>query len=183
MAGTALLTALSGVSCVSYQPPPDGNVFVANDGRPRYGYGGTESPNTPARERASSSSETSPTSRKKVPEIRRDPNNTTVDVTPPARKKPPVKPADSEPVTPRDSGPESPPVERTASEDTPPPPPAETKPAPPPREDLPFGTPVVGKKGFVYSPYAPDKGYVDVTDMAAGTKVECPYTGKRFRVP
>jgi hypothetical protein len=48
---------------------------------------------------------------------------------------------------------------------------------------LPYGTPVARKKGFIYSPYAPDKGIVDVSDIPAGTEVECPYTGKKFRVP
>lgn len=49
--------------------------------------------------------------------------------------------------------------------------------------NLPFGTPVIGEKGYVYSPYAPDKGKVDVTGIPSNTKVECPYTGKIFRVP
>lgn len=50
-------------------------------------------------------------------------------------------------------------------------------------EDLPYATPAVGKAGFVHSPYAPDKGLVDVTDIPRGTKVECPFTRKLFRVP
>jgi hypothetical protein len=50
------------------------------------------------------------------------------------------------------------------------------------KEDLPYGTPVVGKRGFAYSPYASDK-VVDVVDLPRGTKVKCPYTGKVFRVP
>ena len=51
------------------------------------------------------------------------------------------------------------------------------------KEDIPFGTKVVGKPGMVYSPHAPDKGQVDVRGLAPGTKVQCPYTGKKFRVP
>jgi len=51
------------------------------------------------------------------------------------------------------------------------------------RDDLPYGIPVVGKKGSVYSPYAPEKGQVDVSGLNRHTKVECPYTGKSFRVP
>jgi hypothetical protein len=50
-------------------------------------------------------------------------------------------------------------------------------------EALPFGTPAFGRKGFVYSPYAPDQGLIDVKNVAAGAKVRCPYTGKVFRVP
>ncbi len=50
-------------------------------------------------------------------------------------------------------------------------------------KEIPFGTWVPDKRGFVYSPYAPDSGGVDVSDIPAGTKVECPYTKKIFRVP
>ncbi|MDB6132772.1 MAG: hypothetical protein JWM59_1015 [Verrucomicrobiales bacterium] len=53
----------------------------------------------------------------------------------------------------------------------------------PKRDDLPFGVIIPGKKGFVYSPFSPDKGPVDVQDIPAGTKVRCPYSGKVFRVP
>ncbi|MDB6068902.1 MAG: hypothetical protein JWL81_73 [Verrucomicrobiales bacterium] len=62
---------------------------------------------------------------------------------------------------------------------------AETKPVQPriPLADLPFGTPVMGKRGYVRSPYAEDQGMVDVTDIPAGTKVKCPFSGKIFRVP
>jgi hypothetical protein len=60
-------------------------------------------------------------------------------------------------------------------------PPAPTTPAAP--AELPFGKPVPGKKGYVYSPYDSQAGFVDVRDIAPGTKVKCPYTGKVFRVP
>ena len=56
-------------------------------------------------------------------------------------------------------------------------------PAAPPQEDLPYGIPVIGEKGKVQSPYAPDKGFVDVEGFKRGTRVACPYTGKYFRVP
>lgn len=62
----------------------------------------------------------------------------------------------------------------------------ESKPAaaaPIPLADIPFGTPVMGKRGHVRSPYAEDQGMVDVTGIAAGTKVKCPFSGKIFRVP
>lgn len=57
-------------------------------------------------------------------------------------------------------------------------------PAPAPAAtELPYGVPVPGKKGFVYSPYDKSAGFVDVRDIGPGTKVRCPYTGKIFRVP
>jgi hypothetical protein len=49
--------------------------------------------------------------------------------------------------------------------------------------ELPYGTPVAGKPGLVTSPFAPDKGYVDVTGFAPRTAVEDPYTGKIFQTP
>ncbi len=57
------------------------------------------------------------------------------------------------------------------------------KPPVKPGTSLPYGLPVIGKKGFVYSPFAPEKGLVDVSELNSGTKVECPYTFKHFRVP
>ncbi len=65
--------------------------------------------------------------------------------------------------------------------DTPPAPPAAA--APVPLAQLPFGIPVMGRKGYVRSPYAGDQGMVDVNDIPAGAKVKCPFTGKVFRVP
>ncbi|HWB05907.1 MAG TPA: hypothetical protein VG796_22995 [Verrucomicrobiales bacterium] len=53
----------------------------------------------------------------------------------------------------------------------------------PAKENLPFGIPVVGNPHFVYSPYAPEKGRVDVSGLKPGTRIECPYTNKHFRVP
>ena len=52
-----------------------------------------------------------------------------------------------------------------------------------PEGDLPYGIPAVGQTGKVYSPFAADKGLVDVTDMKRGTRIKCPYTGRHFRVP
>jgi hypothetical protein len=49
--------------------------------------------------------------------------------------------------------------------------------------DLPYGTPVAGKPGLVTSPFAPGKGYVDVTGFPPRTAVEDPYTGKIFQTP
>jgi hypothetical protein len=50
-------------------------------------------------------------------------------------------------------------------------------------EDLPYGTPVPGKQGFVTSPFSPNSGYVDVRGFAPGTPVKDPYTGKVFLTP
>jgi hypothetical protein len=51
------------------------------------------------------------------------------------------------------------------------------------KSDLTYGIPVPGKPGLVTSPFAPDKGYVDVTGYPPGTAVEDPYTGKLFLTP
>jgi hypothetical protein len=50
-------------------------------------------------------------------------------------------------------------------------------------EDLPYAKPVPGKPGYVYSPFDPNGGYVDVKGFAPGQKVKDPYSGKIFRVP
>jgi hypothetical protein len=49
--------------------------------------------------------------------------------------------------------------------------------------DLPFGVPVANRPGFVTSPYAPGRGFVDVREFASGVEVKDPYTGKIFRTP
>jgi len=49
--------------------------------------------------------------------------------------------------------------------------------------DLPYGTPVPGKQGFVTSPFAPNSGYIDARGFAPGTPVKDPYTGKVFLTP
>lgn len=49
--------------------------------------------------------------------------------------------------------------------------------------DLPYGKPVPGKPGYVFSPYDKSGGYVDVSGYAPGQKVKDPYTGKIFLVP
>ena len=50
-------------------------------------------------------------------------------------------------------------------------------------DDLRYGAPVPGKKGFVTSPFSPDAGYIDVRGFAPGTPVKDPYTGKVFLTP
>ena len=160
IAAAAAGVLLTTTSCTVF-PPPDyqsGPPFTP-DGRPRYGHNGTESPN-----------HTDPRANNpRQPDIKRDPNNERVDITPPTPRSttnstdiPGVNPDPASSVA---SDPASAPQPLT------------------PREDLPFGIPVVGKKGMVYSPYAPEKGVVDVENLKRGTRVRCPYTDKHFRVP
>ncbi len=46
-----------------------------------------------------------------------------------------------------------------------------------------YAKPVPGKPGYVFSPFDPNGGYVDVTGFAPGSKVKDPYSGKIFLVP
>jgi hypothetical protein len=50
-------------------------------------------------------------------------------------------------------------------------------------EDLRYGIPVPGKKGFVTSPFSPDSGYIDVRGFQPGTPVKDPYSGKIILTP
>jgi hypothetical protein len=147
--------ALFGTSCTVFSPAPPPPPPAT--GPFRYGYGGTNSPNYERRAQ--------PGQR----EIKRDPNDDNVNIEPPPPRDEPTPPAEATP-------PGTPP---------PAPPPIDTPPAPKPsaKEDLPYGIPVVGKKGYVYSPFAEDRGQVDVEGLKRGTRVKCPYTGKHFRVP
>lgn len=65
----------------------------------------------------------------------------------------------------------------------PPQPQPRVTPPPAPPQQLPSGTPVAGKPGFVTSPYAPRAGYVDTRGFSPGEQVKCPYSGKIFLVP
>jgi hypothetical protein len=67
--------------------------------------------------------------------------------------------------------------------------PSEARPSATPRtassqsESLPYAKPVPGKPGYVFSPYDPNGGYVDVKGYSPGQKVKDPYSGKIFLVP
>jgi hypothetical protein len=50
-------------------------------------------------------------------------------------------------------------------------------------EELPFGKPVAGRSDVVTSPHTEEGGMIDISGLAQGTRVRCPYTGKYFRVP
>ena len=54
---------------------------------------------------------------------------------------------------------------------------------PAPTAELPYGSPITGRPGFVNSPFAAKHQLVDVTGLPVGMEVKCPYTGKLFRVP
>ena len=49
--------------------------------------------------------------------------------------------------------------------------------------NFPVGIPVPNKEGIVKSPYAPNRGFVDVRGFPSGTEVKDPYTGKVFLTP
>jgi hypothetical protein len=64
-----------------------------------------------------------------------------------------------------------------------------SKPSPSPSRNassqgqLPTAKQVPGKPGYVFSPFDPGGGYVDVTGYTSGQKVKDPYSGKIFLVP
>jgi hypothetical protein len=52
-----------------------------------------------------------------------------------------------------------------------------------PPTQYPTAKAVPGKPGYVFSPYDPNGGYVDVNGFTSGSKVKDPYSGKIFLVP
>jgi hypothetical protein len=58
-----------------------------------------------------------------------------------------------------------------------------TTPAPSTSIELPLGSPIAGRLGFVNSLYAAKHQLVDVTGLLLGMEVKCPHIGKLFRVP
>lgn len=51
------------------------------------------------------------------------------------------------------------------------------------QSEFPTAKPVPGKPGYVFSPFDPSGGYVDVSGYSPGQKVKDPYSGKIFLVP
>lgn len=97
----------------------------------------------------------------------------------PAAATPPAGPSQVAALTPKAMS--APPTSTTpapqAATQTPPAP-AATAP-----QEIPQGVPIVGRPGFVNSPFAAKHQLVDVTGLPVGMEVKCPYTGKLFRVP
>ncbi len=165
--GCALFSA---ASCAVYPPPYQNDpAFATPPPGNRYGYRGTESPNNRTGRVATNPDESSAETPRRIVKIKRDPGDTTVDIRPPETKETNEKPEEKLV--------EKPDVKPAPAEKKDPP----AKPSV--KDDLPYGIPVVGKPGNVYSPYANDKGYVDVDGLPRGTRVKCPYTSKHFRVP
>jgi len=81
------------------------------------------------------------------------------------------------------SAPPSEPVAPAESPVTAPPSSSAPAPAVKARPQIPYGTRVAGRPGFVYSPYGTKTQLVDVAGTAPGVVVKCPYSNKVFRVP
>lgn len=91
--------------------------------------------------------------------------------------------AESHPSTPKVAS-TPPPTEKAPTTVQPLPQPTPPAPGPKPNvQDIPYGTPIAGRPGLVYSPFADKNKVVDVTGLPVGMEVKCPYTGKLFRVP
>ncbi len=79
--------------------------------------------------------------------------------------------------------PESKPPSTASTAQTPAPTPAPTPAKANSPAGLPFASTVPGRPGLVNSPYAGKYQLVDVTGLAPGQEVKCPYSGKLFKVP
>ena len=81
-------------------------------------------------------------------------------------------------------------VASTTTSTSSPEPPATPRPSATPRSSstntaaqFPVAKPVPGKPGYVFSPYDPNGGYVDISGYPSGSKVKDPYSQKIFLVP
>jgi hypothetical protein len=86
------------------------------------------------------------------------------------------------PTQPSPSAPPRVPRNTAAEKPKPSPIPAPRTVAGPPTQ-YPTAKAVPGKPGYVFSPYDPNGGYVDVNGFTSGSKVKDPYSGKIFLVP
>jgi hypothetical protein len=100
----------------------------------------------------------------------------TVNAAPPQRRSTTVQ------TQPSPTGPSREPQNTTAEKSKSSPSPGPRSVANPPAQ-YPTAKPVPGKPGYVFSPYDPSGGYVDVNGYAPGSKVKDPYSGKIFFVP
>lgn len=155
-----------------FPPPPPNRGFFSGI---RNYFSGADGPPSPTWQDRDDDPLTGPQSRpgfpppdsRSLPDSQLPPSNRSnnqVDLTPPPPPRAPEPPARTDSASPSRGN-------STAD-----------RPAPAKREDLPFGIPIPGKKGYVYSPFS-DKQQVDVSGIPTGTKVKCPYTSKVFRVP
>ena len=53
----------------------------------------------------------------------------------------------------------------------------------PEKESILFGISIQGREGLILSPYAPDKGLIDVRGFPPGSQVQDPYTNQIIKVP
>ena len=101
------------------------------------------------------------------------------DVTTPGRTVAPSTPPQRRPTT-TSTNPSTTPPATVTERSKPSPSPSRTAST---QAQLPTAKPVPGKPGYVFSPFDPSGGYVDVTGYASGQKVKDPYSGKIFLVP
>jgi hypothetical protein len=160
------------VSCTTdYYAGPDGNIFMRERRPPRYGHGGTNNPETGDMGQAQPGMRT-PHADAQADVGARKPGGTRYlddsgDSSDTDRSRPGSEPSQAHDDT---------------ADNKPKPSSDESKPKSSDDGNLPFGVPVPGKEGLVYSPYY-SGGYVDVKGMPPGSKARCPYTKKIFRVP
>lgn len=94
----------------------------------------------------------------------------------------PQHPQVTAPTQPSPNAPPRVPRDTIAEKPKPSPSPAPRSVANPPAQ-YPTAKIVPGKPGYVFSPYDPNGGYVDVNGFTPGSKVKDPYSGKIFLVP